>query len=97
MRHIKPNKRVATSGPQSTPRQGTQSHTTTAVSQMRPGEVVIRYANSAIRDALPHWFSVTRRSISTATKYRNTNTAIYHPAGLCATLPCSATKIVAAA
>ena len=32
-----------------------------------------------------------------ATKYRNTNTAIHHPGGLYATLPCSATNIVGAA
>ena len=43
----------------------------------------------------PGAVSVPQRS--TAAKYRNTNTAIYHPAGLYATLPCSATKIVAAA
>jgi len=36
-------------------------------------------------------------SISTATKYRNTTTAICHPARLCDTLPCSATNKVAAA
>ena len=35
--------------------------------------------------------------ISTAAKYRNTTTAIYHPAGLCGTLSCSATDIVGAA
>ena len=36
-------------------------------------------------------------SISTATKYRNTTTAICHPARLCATLPCSTTNMVAVA
>ena len=36
-------------------------------------------------------------SISTATKYRNTTTAICHPARLCATPPCSATNMVAVA
>ena len=36
-------------------------------------------------------------SISTATKYRNTTTAICHPARLCATPPCSATSMVAVA
>ena len=33
----------------------------------------------------------------TATKYRNTHTAICHPAGLCDTLPCSDTNVVAVA
>jgi len=37
------------------------------------------------------------RTIGTATKYRNTTTAIRHPDRLCDTLPCSATNMVAAA
>ena len=63
----------------------------------RRSSVRARRPPNTTGDALPHWFLATRRSISTATTYRNTNTAIYHPTRLCAALPYSATKIVAAA
>ena len=47
--------------------------------------------------SLVKWSVPTGPPISTATKYRNTTTAIYHPAGLCGTLRCSATNMVGAA
>jgi hypothetical protein len=49
----------------------------------------------------PSWATPIRfcrpPTMSTATKYRNTTTVICHSAGLCGTLPCSATNMAAAA
>jgi hypothetical protein len=63
-----------------------------------------RGQRSSVLRALPsrqpgaRWrWSSHPRSISTATKYRNTSTAICHVAESYATLPCSATNIVGAA